>query len=392
MSSNAAVVAFNLTQPAQPNGVYSFADEDLNSSVSWTPHPDLISGIRERLIEAVGRLPRSYLLPPFDGELFESLQAAQDRVDGYSLAAGFQVVGGSGSTAVRKNLLCIHHGKTQNHRGLSETVERDPKDKKIIVSTRKRDDTKVYGKNCLWRCFLVPFVSTDEKGNQLEQWILRYGKNRISTLLTTTHSHDLAQNALIFPGHRKKLPAFADAVVQASAMRDSFVPFRQAERILHGQGLKIDRKAYYNLAREKTMEYSSDGLLALVSVLERDRWTYRTYWDFTYNDAGAVTKQVLKAVFFTNDELLKLARRFTPDWMIQMDGTFNTNRIKMPLIDILGVTNTGHSFIFAFCFVTSESSANWGFTLQCLERVVYEGLPLPRVVLADQGLGLRAVF
>jgi hypothetical protein len=75
-----------------------------------------------------------------------------------------------------------------------------------------------------------------------------------------------------------------------------------------------------------------------------------------------------------------------------MDGTFNTNRIKMPLIDILGVTNTGHSFIFAFCFVTSESSANWGFTLQCLERVVYEGLPLPRVVLADQGLGLRAVF
>jgi hypothetical protein len=78
--------------------------------------------------------------------------------------------------------------------------------------------------------------------------------------------------------------------------------------------------------------------------------------------------------------------------MIQMDGTFNTNRVRMPLIDVLGVTNTGHSFIFAFCFVTPESSTNWGFTLQCLERVVYEGLPLPRVVLADQGLGLRAVF
>lgn len=64
----------------------------------------------------------------------------------------------------------------------------------------------------------------------------------------------------------------------------------------------------------------------------------------------------------------------------------------MPLVDILGVTNTGHSFIFAFCFVTSESSDNWGFILQCLEAVVYEGLPLPRVVLADQGLGLRSVF
>jgi hypothetical protein len=389
MSSNAT---FNLRQPAQPNSVYSYVDEGLNCSVSWSPHPDLIPGVRDRLVEAVGRLPRSYLLPPFDGELFESFQAAEDRAFGYSLAAGFQIVRGSGSTAVRKNLLCIHHGTTQNHRGLSETVVRDPEDSKIIVSTRKRDDTKLYGKNCLWRCFLVPFVSIDEGGNRLEQWILRYGKNRVSTLPTTTHSHELAQNALIYPEHRKGLPAFAEAVPQATAMRDSFLPFRQAERILHGQGLKIDRKAYYNLARGKAMESSSDGLLALVSVLERDRWTYRTFWEFTYNDVRTVTKQVLKAVFFTNDELMKLARRFTPDWMIQMDGTFNTNRIRMPLIDVLGVTNTGHSFIFAFCFVTSESSDNWGFTLQCLERVVYEGLPLPRVVLADQGLGLRTVF
>jgi hypothetical protein len=101
---------------------------------------------------------------------------------------------------------------------------------------------------------------------------------------------------------------------------------------------------------------------------------------------------VLKAVFFTNDDLIKLARRFCPDWMIQTDGTFNTNRIKMPLIDCLGVNNTGKSFIFAFAFVTSESSDNWGFVLKCLEQTVFNDLPLPRVVLADQGLGLRAVF
>jgi hypothetical protein len=221
---------------------------------------------------------------------------------------------------------------------------------------------------------------------------LRYGKNQETNLPTTNHSHDLAQNSLIYPEHRKRLASFTEAIPQAAAMRNSFLPFRQAERILFGQGLKIDRKSYYNLARAKSMEISPEGLLALVAVLERDSWTYRTYWDFVYSETGAVTKQVLKAVFFTNDELIALARRFTPDWMIQMDGTFNTNRIKMPLIDILGVTNTGNSFIFAFCFVTSESSDNWGFVLQCLERVVYEGLPLPRVVLADQGLGLRSVF
>jgi hypothetical protein len=87
---------------------------------------------------------------------------------------------------------------------------------------------------------------------------------------------------------------------------------------------------------------------------------------------------------------MKQARRFCPDWMIQVDGTFNTNRIRMPLIDCLGVNNTGKRFIFAFCFVTSESAENWGFVLQCLEQTVFDGLPLPRVVIADQGLGLSS--
>ncbi|MGH7240163.1 MAG: transposase, partial [Candidatus Saccharimonadales bacterium] len=89
---------------------------------------------------------------------------------------------------------------------------------------------------------------------------------------------------------------------------------------------------------------------------------------------------------------MRQARRFTPDWMIQVDGTFNTNRIRMPLIDCLGVSNTGKSFVFAFAFVTSESSENWAFVLQCLEQTVFDGVPLPRVVIADQGLGLRSIF
>jgi len=127
-------------------------------------------------------------------------------------------------------------------------------------------------------------------------------------------------------------------------------------------------------------------------VLEQGSWTYRTFWEYIRDLNGTVTERTLKAVFFTNNELMKLARRFTLDWMIQVDGTFNTNRIRMPLIDCLGVSNTGKSFLFAFCFVTSESFDNWGFTLDSLARIVFDGLPLPRVVITDQGLGLRACF
>jgi hypothetical protein len=152
LSATAAPPAtFNLAVPALPGALFSYFNEDLDSSVSWSPHPDLIAGIRTRLVDAVGKLPRRYLLPPINGELFESIGEADERLLGYSLAAGFQVVGGSGGkTGAKKVFFCIHHGKkTQNNRKLEERVERDPNDKKVIVSNRKRDDTHQWVKNCL---------------------------------------------------------------------------------------------------------------------------------------------------------------------------------------------------------------------------------------------------
>jgi MULE transposase domain len=384
-------VPFNLSIPARLGDPFYFIDEDNDASVSWCPHPDLSDGIRNRLVDAVRRVPRAWLMLPADGEVFDSYQAGQERVLGYSLAAGFETVGGSGSTAIRKNILCRHHGeKTANWRGLSHKVVKDKEGK--ITSSRKREDTRTWADSCLWRCYLVPNISEDEEGNVTERWILHYGKKRGTGELTDSHSHDLAQNPLLYPTHQTRQPHFQQAIPQATAMRQAHLPFRYAERILHGQDLKIDRVSYYNLARAGAMKATTEGLLALVTVLERDNWIYRTLWDLKKNDAGAVTAKVLKAVFFTNKDLVRVARRFCPNWVIQVDGTFNTNAIRMPLIDCLGVSNTSKSFLFAFCFVTSESADNWGFVLKCLEEIVFDGLPLPRVVIADQGKGLRAVF
>jgi hypothetical protein len=382
---------FNVSVPALPNHTFIYIDEESNDSASWSPHPDLTDGIRDRLVNAVDKLPRKWLLPPQNGEVFDTYLEGQQRVFGHSLAAGFQSVGGQGSHATRKNIWCIHHGdKTRNDRGLSHTVEKDKAGK--IISSRKREDTQIWAKSCKWRMFLVPVPDVDDDGNEVSRWLLRYGTVKESGLTLNKYSHHLSINPLVFPKHRIAQSIFQDALPQAKAMRASHLSFRQAERILHGQSLKIDRNSYYNLARRSAMDLSTEGLLALVTVLERDNWTYRTYWEFVRDDLKVVTKQVLKAVFFTNDTLIKQARRFCPDWMIQVDGTFNTNKIRMPLIDCLGVNNTGKSFIFAFCFVTSESSENWGFVLECLEQTVFNGLPLPRVVIADQGLGLRTVF
>jgi hypothetical protein len=138
---------FNISLEVKSDAVYSYVEGD--EVISWRPHPELPDGIRNPLINAVGCLPRKWLMPPKNGEVFNTFLAGQERVLGHSLAAGFQIVGGQGSTKVRKNIWCIHHGeRTQNYRKLSKRVEKDPITKEII-STRRRDNTGKNGKNCL---------------------------------------------------------------------------------------------------------------------------------------------------------------------------------------------------------------------------------------------------
>jgi hypothetical protein len=57
-----------------------------------------------------------------------------------------------------------------------------------------------------------------------------------------------------------------------------------------------------------------------IAVLEHDGWIYRSFWDITRNGSGQAIGQVLQAIFFTLLEMVKLARRFCPDLMIQADS------------------------------------------------------------------------
>lgn len=45
------------------NAIFSYRDEDLDVVVSWLPHPSLAPGIRKRVVDAVGQLPRAWLVP-----------------------------------------------------------------------------------------------------------------------------------------------------------------------------------------------------------------------------------------------------------------------------------------------------------------------------------------
>lgn len=128
---------------------------------------------------------------------------------------------------MRKNYLCIHHrDSTQNNRKLSTRVEKDPVNPKVIVSSRKRDDTGANTLSCKWRWYSVPHLSIDDEGNEVSKWVLLEGRSRES------HSHPLVKNGLLYNVHKKAQPEYQLAIIAATANRDAFLSYRINERVL----------------------------------------------------------------------------------------------------------------------------------------------------------------
>ena len=85
-----------------------------------------------------------------------------------------------------------------------------------------------------------------------------------------------------------------------------------------------------------------------------------------------------------------LAQRFITDFGCQMDATFNTNRSKLLLAIITGVTNTGSSFPAMQSFIKSESQLDWAFLLESAQQKLWKRPP--KVIVADFSKGLAAAL
>lgn len=81
--------------------------------------------------------------------------------------------------------------------------------------------------------------------------------------------------------------------------------------------------------------------------------------------------KVLEQIFFLNDTQIELIERFCCDWVIEIDATFKTNILKMPLFVLVGITNTGRSFPAAFSFIMLESRVTFNFIWACLRALVW---------------------
>lgn len=65
---------------------------------------------------------------------------------------------------------------------------------------------------------------------------------------------------------------------------------------------------------------------------------------------GSLQGRVLEQVFFLLDQRIAYGKRFIADQALLIDGTFETNRLGLVLLMVVGVTNTSKNFPAAYSF------------------------------------------
>ncbi|XP_028053414.1 uncharacterized protein LOC114257809 [Camellia sinensis] len=90
-------------------------------------------------------------------------------------------------------------------------------------------------------------------------------------------------------------------------------------------------------------------------------------------------------LFWAHCVSLDLLRSFSK--VLIMDCTYKTNRYRLPLLEIVGVTSTDMSFSVAFAYLQFERIDNYVWVLTTL-RSLFDDIVIPKVIVMDRELAL----
>ena len=300
------------------------------------------------------------LEPPPNDELYCSLAEAATALQEHTAEQGYAVSvtrskqDKNGET-YKRVFACSHGGVPTEHTN----------PRRIRTSTRRI--------GCEFKCYIL---NSKKDGG----WIIRVTESE--------HNHEHSDPSA-YPQHR--LAQLTDARMRTirRAIEVGSLP-RQILTQLHAEDPSIDlgsRDIYNAIAaiRRQTLGQRTP-IQALIAYLRDGDWCM----SFTLNAQRQVTH-----LFYINkhcEDLLKANPQ-----VLMMDCTYKTNRYRLPLMIISGVTPLNTTFYVGFCFLIAEKEVDFTWALERL-RDILEGfnVPDPRVIVTDDEgalhLGLATVF
>jgi hypothetical protein len=203
-------------------------------------------------------------------------------------------------------------------------------------------------------------------------------------------NHTLEANPFNYPEHKYLHPGNELAVTTAIKDREGGVTYERHRRNQDPEARPITKSEYYNYGYDShgmKNSTASEIIHRMLKALQEAGFHVRTRWTTVYEGAEKIER--LDQVFFVSDAQVAKARRFCSDFILEIDATFSTNALRMPLANIVGVDNHERTFTVALSFIRAEHLQDFTFILQCLKELVFYEIPLPRVVLSDQAPALH---
>jgi MULE transposase domain len=219
--------------------------------------------------------------------------------------------------------------------------------------------------DCKWRC-----VGTEVD----EIWT--------GSMLGNYHTHPRTTRGS-YPIHRRqqrqKLPGIqqrilADKDVTTISVKETYIAVQQ-----QFPGLDIDITDIFNI-QAKAQSDHDDGLPA-VQAMARDLGEA-----FHFHYSVDEHERLVNMAFFEKASL-DLLRRWP--YTVIIDATYKTNKFGLYLVDIVGMTGAGKTFIMGQAFLSAEGEEDYTYVLEWLRDLYVEArLEMPVSITTDKAGGL----
>lgn len=354
----------------------------------WVPPPNLSKLAIPAVQSAINRIAvhsPCHLLKPRSGQQYLSSEAAEQHLHDWSFTQCFAVVVASAhrdlaAPTVGIEFACIHH-KKKLHGSEREALE----DHASEEALRDVEYRRSLAQGCKWSCYLGYHKKTG-------LWVLNLREQH--------HSHPLSPNPLRYDIHRARNPSAARAFAIAKEWREKGHTWRSLQRELHSEGLELEIQArqFWNMRKSA---YESEALSPEDQRIEDTltelgfKFDMRCSYEVDDCTGYAIRRQIEQVVFWLPEQE-DICRRFMTDFCVIIDATFNTNRTRLLLGMMTGMSNVmltaakAASFPGPFSYFKSESRVNWEFFIEVASRHCW--IRPPKVTIADSGAGLISVF
>ncbi|CAK8570687.1 unnamed protein product [Lathyrus sativus] len=94
----------------------------------------------------------------------------------------------------------------------------------------------------------------------------------------------------------------------------------------------------------------------------------------------------IRDIFYTHPNSIKLFITFST--MLILDSTYKTNKYRLPLFEMIGVTSTEKTYYVGFAFLECEKKDNFTWSLEVCRSLLKDQSEIPKAIVTDPDITL----